>query len=144
MAPRDSHSSPGSHAIVRGLRPHPEVNAPDAGQTTAAPAPLHQHRRWRIVRTLGIIASCVGLAVSTYLIGTSRSADVEAARLVGTANGAREGQALGSQAGFASTFKPARERAYDAAYERAYRTAYLREFDRAGLSPPTVVRVRRP
>jgi hypothetical protein len=93
---------------------------------------------------LGIIASCVGLWVSTYLIGTSQGADVRAARLAGTAEGARKGEAAGSQAGFASTFKPARERAFDAAYERAYKTTYVREFERAGLSPPTVVRVRRP
>jgi hypothetical protein len=144
MASRNSHSSRGSRRIVGGLRPRPEIEAPHGGQTNALPAPLHQYRRWRIVRMLGIIASCVGLGVSTYLIGTSRAVDVEAARLAGTAEGAQKGQALGSQAGFASTFKPARERAFDAAYERAYRTAYVREFEEAGLSPPRFVRVRRP
>ena len=145
MASRGSHSSRGSHRIVRGLRAQPEIEAPFEGQPNALPAPLHKkYRRWRIVRMLGIIASCVVLGVATYQIGTSRGADVQAARLAGTAEGARKGQALGSQAGFASTFKPAREHAYDAAYERAYRTAYVREFEQAGLSPPSFVRVRRP
>ena len=138
MAARDSHR------IVRGGHAQPEIKAPYGVQPTALPAPPHQYRRWRIVRMLGIIASCVGLWVSTYLIGTSQGVDVQATRLAGTAEGARKGEASGSQAGFASTFKPARERAYDTAYERAYRTAYVREFERAGLSAPSFVRVRKP
>jgi hypothetical protein len=144
MASRGSPSSRVSHRIVRGVRPPSEIKAPYEGQPNALPASRHKYRRWRIVRMFGIIASCVGIGVSTYLIGASRGVDVQAARLAGTAEGARKGQALGSQAGFASTFKPAREHAYDAAYERAYRTAYVREFEQAGLSPPSIVRVRRP
>jgi hypothetical protein len=123
MASRGSHSSRGSHRIVRG---------PNA------------LRRWRIAWMLGVIACCAVIGVATYQMGASRGADVQDARLAGTAEGARKGEAFGSQAGFASTFKPAREHAYDAAYERAYRTAYVREFEQADLSPPSFVRVRRP
>lgn len=144
MASRGSRSSRGSHRIVRGPRPRPEINARFGGRPNALPPPLHKYRRWRIARMLGIIASCVVLGGATYQIGLSRGADVDAARLAGTVEGARKGEALGSQAGFASTFKPAREHAYDAAYQRAYRTAYVREFEQAGLSPPSFVRVRRP
>ena len=144
MASRGSQSSRGSHRIVRRLRPRSEIKAPFEGSATALYPPLHKYRRWRIARMLGIIACFGVIGVAGYQMGASQGADVQAARGAGTVEGARKGEAFGSQAGFASTFKPAREHASDAAYERAYRTAYVREFEQAGLSPPSFVRVRRP
>jgi hypothetical protein len=138
MASRDSHR------IVRGLRPRAEIEAPSGEGASAPYPPPYKDRRWRIARILGIIAAFVVIGFATYQMGASGGADLQAARLTGTVEGARKGEAFGSQAGFASTFKPAREHAYDAAYERAYRTAYVREFEQAGLSPPSRVRVRTP
>ena len=133
-----------SHRILRGVRARPQAAPPFGGKPTGHYPSLHRERRLRIARALGALAACAVLGAATYQLGASRGADVDAARLAGAVQGARKGEALGSQAGFASTFRPAREHAFDAAYERAYRTAYVREFERADLSPPSVVRVRRP
>jgi hypothetical protein len=137
-------ASRGSHRIVRGLRAQPAIRPPVAGRPKGQYPSLHKDRRRRIARTVGVLAACAVVGVSTYQLGASRGADVDAARLAGTVEGARQGDALGSRAGFARTFKPAREHAYDAAYERAYRKAYVRQFKEAGLSPPSLVRARRP
>ena len=50
--------------------------------------------------------------------------------------GAQRGTAVGTREGYASTFKPARERAYDKAYDEAYVTAYRDAFEQADLAAP--------
>ena len=58
--------------------------------------------------------------------------------------GAKRGTAVGRREGYASTFKPARERAFDKAYDEAYVTAYREAFAQGDLAAPDHVKVSGP
>jgi hypothetical protein len=70
--------------------------------------------------------------------------DVDAAQVAAWRSGEERGTAAGRRDGFARGFKATRDRAYRAAYGEAYVSAYRRQFERAGLPAPAVVKVRRP
>ena len=91
-----------------------------------------------------VIVGFVATGVAGYAIGAAQVGDVDSAQEAGTVAGAQRGTAVGRREGYASTFKPARERAYDKAYDEAYITAYREAFGRADLAAPDHVKVSGP
>ena len=91
----------------------------------------------RIATVAAIALASLAVGAGTYLLGKGSGADVEQARLEGTAAGREAGAIEGAAQGYAAGFRRGREAGFRNAYVPAYRLYYKRAFEQAGLDVPT-------